>query len=40
MLTYAHPAGYDSYTLCTRMYTADASTVFDAPYQPQAADMD
>lgn len=40
MLTYAHPAGYDSYTLCTRMYTADAATVFDAPYQPQAADMD
>lgn len=33
MLTYKHPAGYDSFTLCTRMYTADATTVFDSPYE-------
>ena len=33
MLTYKHPAGYDNYTLCTRMYTADANTIFDAPFQ-------
>ena len=33
MLTYKHPAGYDSFTLCTRMYTADTTTVFDSPYE-------
>lgn len=39
MLTYKHPAGYDSYTLCTRMYTADSTTIFDKPYQVQPSDI-